>query len=125
MAREPRLPGPDHPIAIEPSSDHVVVRVGGVVIAESEKALVLREAAYPPVYYLPASAADWSALRGSATNTYCPYKGEASHYDVVTEAGTVLDAAWSYPEPYPSAAAIAGRLAFYPDRTQISVAAPG
>ncbi|MGL6235511.1 MAG: DUF427 domain-containing protein [Segniliparus sp.] len=123
MPFEPRTPGPDHPIVVEPTHDHVVVRIGGVVVAESSRPVVLYESTYPAVYYLPADDVDWTALRSSETSTYCPYKGEAAYYDAVTGGGVVADAAWSYPEPYPAVAAIAGRLAFYQDRTQILVAA--
>ena len=47
--REPRIPGPDHPITIEPTTARVVARVGGTVVADSTRALTLREASYPPV----------------------------------------------------------------------------
>ena len=123
MALEPRTPGPEHPISVEPSRDRVVVRVGEAVVAESSRAVVLRESTYPAVYYLPAEDVDWTTLRSSATSTYCPYKGEAAYYDAVTDEGVTADAAWSYPEPYPAVGEIAGRLAFYPDRTRISVEA--
>ena len=56
----------------------------------------------------------------SDTQTYCPFKGDASYYDVVTGAGdTVEDAIWTYEEPYPAVAPIAGHVAFYPDKADI------
>jgi uncharacterized protein (DUF427 family) len=123
--------GPDHPITVEPTSDRVVVRAGDRVVADSRAALVLREASYPPVYYLPPEDVDHAALRPSPKSTYCPYKGDAGHYSVLagadgavdseSGAGAIADAAWTYPHPYPDVAPIAGHLAFYPDRVQISV----
>lgn len=121
ISRVVKRVGPDHPIDVEPAGDRVVVRAGRHVVADSERALVLREAGCPPVYYLPSSDVRPGALRPSPTRTHCPYKGEASYYSVVTDDGVIADAAWRYSEPYPDVAAIAGHLAFYPERVVISV----
>jgi uncharacterized protein (DUF427 family) len=62
-------------------------------------------------------------LKPSDTETYCPFKGDASYYHVVTEGGeTVDDAIWTYEKPYPAVAAIAGHVAFYPDKADVTVA---
>ena len=88
----PRLtPGPDHPITVERWPGHVVVRSGSVVIAETDRALELREASYPPVFYVPLDDVDQRHLRRSEHHTWCPYKGEASYYDIVDGDGTDLD----------------------------------
>jgi uncharacterized protein (DUF427 family) len=117
----PRLvPDARHPITIEPSSEHVVVRAGSTVVAETDRALELREASYRPVLYIPLADVDRSVLRDSTRQTFCPYKGDASYYDVVTADGTTLEAAvWHYPEPFEAMAQIAGHVAFYADRVQI------
>jgi uncharacterized protein (DUF427 family) len=120
MAREPKTPGPDHPITIERSTDHVVVRAGAAVIADSSAALVLRESTYPPVYYVPLSDVDPAVLVDSETQTYCPYKGDASYYSVKGPDGEVADAIWTYLKPYPAVAEIGGHVAFYPDRVGIT-----
>jgi uncharacterized protein (DUF427 family) len=61
-------------------------------------------------------------LRRTDTKTYCPFKGEASYYSVSTGNGdTVDDAIWTYEEPHPAVAAIAGHVAFYPDKAEITV----
>src|SRR5262249_7791112 len=111
-----RVPGPDHPIAIERSPRPVAVSVAGVEIARSADAVILREASYPPVLYLPRRDADMSKLARSARTTYCPYKGECSYYSIPAGGATSVDAVWTYEEPYPAVAQIAGYLAFYPDR---------
>lgn len=121
MAHTPRVPGPDHPISVEPEPGHVVVRVGDRIVADSTTALTLREAGYPPVRYVPLADVDAAVLRRTDTATYCPYKGEAGYYSVVTGDGVVTDAAWTYEAPYDAVAPIAGHLAFYPDRVSISV----
>jgi uncharacterized protein (DUF427 family) len=118
--RTPRLPGPDHPITIEPSSERFVVKAGDTVIADTSQALLLREANYPPIPYLPLSAIDPELLQSSDTTTYCPYKGEASYYSIRTGDGVIEDALWFYDEPYEAVGEIAGHAAFYTDKVQVS-----
>jgi uncharacterized protein (DUF427 family) len=116
--REPMIPGPDHPITIEPSVQRFIVRSEGRVVADSTATLTLQEADYPPVQYFPIADVDEALLEGSSTSTYCPFKGDASYYDLV--GSKVADAVWTYRDPYPAVAQIAGHLAFYPDRVTIS-----
>ncbi len=120
----PRLiPGPDHPITLNAFGPHVIVRAGPVVVAETDRALELHEAAYPPVLYIPLDDVDRSLLKESDEHTYCPYKGEASYFDVDTGTGAGLPASiWFYDDPYPHVEAIAGHVAFYADRFTIESA---
>jgi uncharacterized protein (DUF427 family) len=114
-------PGPSHPITIEPHASHVTVHAGAVLIAETDRAVELREASYPPVLYIPIDDLNQEALGPNGKHTYCPYKGEASYYDIVTgDAEPLQGAVWYYPEPYPAVNAIAGRAAFYADRVTIT-----
>jgi uncharacterized protein (DUF427 family) len=120
MSREMKTPGPDHPITVTSSGDHVVVRSGDATIADSRSTLVLREASYPPVRYIPIADVDRSRLASSELTTYCPYKGEASYYSIPdVERGA--DAVWFYDDPYAAVAEIKGHVAFYPDRVELSV----
>jgi len=112
MDKPVKVPGPDHPITITPTNGRVVVRAGGHVIADTRDALTLREANYPAVQYLPRADADMAQFARAAHTTYCPYKGEASHYSLPY----AKNAVWSYETPYPAMAAIRGHLAFYPER---------
>lgn len=121
MSRVVKRVGPEHPITVEAAGKRVAVHLGDEVVADTDDALVLREAGCEPVYYLPLSSVNSALLQQSSTSTYCPYKGEASYYSLVTAAGVVADAAWWYPEPYPDVAAIAGHVAFYPNRVTISL----
>jgi uncharacterized protein (DUF427 family) len=99
------------------------VRVNGEVVADTDAALTLREATLPPVQYIPIADVNQEMLRRTDTATYCPFKGDASYYSVVTSAGdTVDDVIWTYEEPYPAVADIGGHVAFYPDRAEITVA---
>jgi uncharacterized protein (DUF427 family) len=83
MADKPiKIPGPDHPISIEPNQSRVVVKVGGKIIVDTRDALTLREASYPPVQYIPRRDVDMAALTRGEHTTYCPYKGDASYYSI-------------------------------------------
>ncbi|CAO5227690.1 DUF427 domain-containing protein [Frankia sp. AgKG'84/4] len=126
MSRQVLEPGVDHPITVEPTRGRVVVRIAGHVVADSQDALTLREANYPPAYYLPVTDVDSGVLRPSTTSTYCPYKGDASYHSVETPDGTRLDdVIWFYEQPYPAVADIAGYVAFYANRAEITVADAG
>ncbi len=117
-----RIPTAEHPITIEPERRRVVVRSGDTVIAESQDALVLQEASYPPVHYLPPEDVDWSILEDSETTTFCPFKGDASYATLRLASGTeVSDVLWKYDDPYPAVEAIRGHVAFYGDKVEIAV----
>jgi uncharacterized protein (DUF427 family) len=113
------IPGPDHPITVEPAAARVTVRAGGAVVADTTSALRLREASYPPVYYVPIADVDQSLLKPTDSTTYCPYKGDAAYYSIVTSEGEIKDAIWFYDKPYPAVAQIAEHVAFYADRVEI------
>jgi uncharacterized protein (DUF427 family) len=114
--RTVKTPGPDHPITIEAMASRVVVTAGGHVIADTSRALALREAQYPMVVYVPREDADMTLLERSAHTTYCPYKGECAYYSIPLGGDRAVNAVWTYEQPYPAVAAIEGHLAFYPDR---------
>lgn len=111
-----KVPGPDHPITIEPNPKRVVIRFGGRTIADSTQALTLREAHYAPVQYVPRADVDLSALSRSQHSTYCPYKGDASYYSIVADGREAQNAVWTYETPFPAMSAIREYLAFYPNR---------
>jgi uncharacterized protein (DUF427 family) len=116
------VPGPDHPITITPADTTVEVRFGGRLIVKSDHALLLREASYPPVYYLPLDDVDPEVLEQSTHQTYCPFKGDASYYSLRDRDSLAADAAWTYVTPYDAVSAIANHVAFYPDQVDISAA---
>ncbi|WP_101951328.1 DUF427 domain-containing protein [Mycobacterium sp. 3519A] len=124
MSDRPGLqPTASHPITVEPTGKHVTVRVNGELVAETDEALTLQESTYPAVQYIPLRDVVAERLKPSDTETYCPYKGDASYYHVVTEAGdTIEDAIWTYREPYPAVGQIASHVAFYPNKADIAVA---
>jgi uncharacterized protein (DUF427 family) len=107
---------PDHPITISPAGRRVRVTFAGRIVADSNEALVLMEASYASVFYLPREHVDFTVLERTDHKTRCPYKGEASYYSIQIGDRTAQNAVWSYEQPLEAVAAIAGHLAFYPDR---------
>jgi uncharacterized protein (DUF427 family) len=116
MTRNMKLPGPEHPISVELSRSQVVVTVAATEIANSRNALVLREANYPQVLYIPRKDADMSLLSRTPHTTYCPYKGDCSYFSIPLGGTKSINAVWTYERPYAAVAEIQGHLAFYPDR---------
>jgi uncharacterized protein (DUF427 family) len=117
MTEKPiKIPGPDHPIAIEANLSRVVVKVGGKIVADTSNALTLREASYPPVQYIPRQDVDMAALTRSEHTTYCPYKGDASYYSIPVGGDRSHNAVWTYESPFEAMAQIKDYVAFYPDR---------
>jgi len=80
IARTIKVPSPDHPVTIERNAQHVVVKIAGLVVADTHKALTLKEASYPPVQYIPQRDVDMALLKRTEHSTYCPYKGECAYY---------------------------------------------
>jgi uncharacterized protein (DUF427 family) len=120
-AVQPKIPGPDHPITISPAPTRVRVRLGGDVIAETSEALDLKESTYPVVHYIPRSAVQMERLVKTDHSTHCPYKGDASYFSIVGKDGTRIEnAVWSYETPFSAVKQIAGYLAFYPNKVEIS-----
>ena len=111
-----KLPGPDHPITIAPNNNRVRVSFAGHVIADTTRALTLREASYKPVQYIPRADVNMSLLVRTDHRTHCPYKGDASYFTIKAAGRNVENAAWSYERPFPAMAEISEHLAFYPDR---------
>ena len=111
------LPGPGHPITVEPAAVRVVVRVGPVVVADTRSALTLRESDYPAVHYVPRQDVDMSLLERSAQESYCPFKGDASYFSIPVAGEGGVDAVWSYESPYEAVTGIKDHLAFYTNRT--------
>jgi uncharacterized protein (DUF427 family) len=111
-----KLPGPDHPITIEPNSVRVIVSVAGRIIADTRSALTLNEAGYAAVQYIPQKDVDMTLLKRTEHHTYCPYKGDCSYYSIPLGGERSVDAVWTYEAPYAAVAAIKDHVAFYADR---------
>lgn len=111
-----KVPGADHPITIEPNLKRVVVRFGGRTIADSKRALSLKEASYPAVQYVPRADVDMSVLQRTEHRSHCPYKGDASYYSISAGGQDAPNAVWTYEAAFDAVKQIEGHLAFYPTR---------
>jgi uncharacterized protein (DUF427 family) len=107
---------PDHPITIAAAPHRVRVTFAGRVVADTRRALSLVEASYAPVLYILREDVDLTLLARTDHKTRCPYKGEASHYSIRAGDRNARNAVWTYEQPFEAVAAIAGYMAFYPDR---------
>ena len=111
-----KTPDAKHPITISAEPGRVTVVVAGQIVAETGAALRLVEANYPPVLYIPRADIRSPFFAPSARSSHCPYKGDARYFDLVVGDVRRPDAVWSYETPFPAVAAIAGHVAFYPDK---------
>jgi uncharacterized protein (DUF427 family) len=108
---------PGHKISTHPADAHVVIEHDGQVIAESDNAIALEETGIPTRYYVPREDVSVE-LRPSATQTHCPWKGDATYHSIEG----VDDAFWIYVEPSEEdAKPIKGLLAPWPGRVDVLV----
>jgi uncharacterized protein (DUF427 family) len=99
------------------SSRHVVVRIDGEVVADSESPVLLFETGLPTRFYLPMTDVRMDLLEPTGTATSCPYKGTARYWSV----GAHRDIAWSYPFPVRESSPIAGLVCFYNEKVDVAV----
>jgi uncharacterized protein (DUF427 family) len=109
--RSVKIPGPDHPIAIEATAGRVIVTVAGETIADSRNALTLIEANYSP-----GGDVDMTKLAATDHSTYCPYKGDCSYFSIIAGGERSVNAVWTYESPFPAVQQIENYLAFYTER---------
>ena len=123
MSRTVKTPGPDHPIDIRRAGRAILAVCAGRIVARSDDALIMSEARHPDVIYFPRGDVDMLALDGSATSSWCPYKGEASYFslraDDTRDGVAIADIAWSYESPLTAMSEIAGHLAFYTNKVTV------
>jgi uncharacterized protein (DUF427 family) len=116
MSQDMKIPGSDHPITITPNPQRVRVTFNGRVVADTRRALTLREASYPPVHYIPREDIEMAVLERTTHATHCPYKGDASYFSLKVDGRVSENAIWSYEAPYAAVGDIKEHLAFYPSR---------
>ncbi len=103
-------------IHIRTAASTWTIRAGGALVGQSDRALELTEGSAPSVVYFPRDDVKMAMLQRTDRATTCPHKGVASYYSIITPTGTIDNAVWSYETPKAQMGAIAGHLAFYPDR---------
>jgi uncharacterized protein (DUF427 family) len=113
-----------HQITITPVGRHVEVSLAGQQLAASDRAVLLAETGLPARYYLPREDVRTDLLRPTGTHTTCPFKGQASYWSAEVGGEVYEDLVWSYEDPIPAAAGIAGLLCFYSERVDLTVGEP-
>jgi uncharacterized protein (DUF427 family) len=108
---------PYHRIDIRRTSRHLVVEKDRSVVADTHAPLVLYESGFAPRWYVPRGDVAAEALHPVEGQTFCPYKGLASYYDV----SDARNAAWSYRAPFEEAARIAELVSFYPEKLTVTI----
>ena len=104
-----------HRIDIRQTSRHLVVRNGDQVIADSTRPLALYESGFAPRWYVPHDDIDQSALTPAEGQTFCPYKGLCSYYDI----DGAPRAAWSYEDAWHGVRRISGLVSFEPGHIDV------
>jgi uncharacterized protein (DUF427 family) len=106
---------PYHRIDIRHTSRHLVVRDGDRIIADTTRPIALYESGFAPRWYVPREDIDEGALTPADGQTFCPYKGLASYYDI----GDGKGAAWSYPQAWTEVARVSDLVSFEPDKVDV------
>jgi uncharacterized protein (DUF427 family) len=112
-------PGPDHPITVEPAKRRWRAFFRGHVIADTNDALIVQEAGYPPVVYFPRDDVAMEYMSRTAHSTHCPYKGDAAYYTILMDGEFAENAVWTYESPFPAMETIGRRLAFYTTMVEV------
>jgi len=102
------------PPRLEPTNQHVVVVLGGIVIIDTHSAFRVLETSHPPGYYLPIADIATGVLRPTAGSSFCEFKGDASYYDLVAGRATAQQAAWGYSSPTSGFVELAPCISLYP-----------
>jgi len=116
---------PDHIVRIVPTGDHVRVRLGDQLLADSHRALRVEESRHDTVWYLPLADVAIEHLTATDHTTYCPFKGHARYWTVSAGSAVLPNAVWGYPEPYSECRELADHVAFYTDRVTLEVTGAG
>ena len=117
-------PGHPHGITIEQNPNRVKVSFNGTVIADTTRALILKEGLLPPANYIPRSDVQMSYLRRTDHSTNCPFKGNASYFSVHVNDQAADNAVWTYETPIDAVAQIKDCLSFYVEKLDVSEKAP-
>jgi uncharacterized protein (DUF427 family) len=100
-----------HRIDIRQASRRLVVSHREGIIADTKRPLVLYESGFAPRWYVPRADVDESILTPVERETFCPYKGLCSYYDI----GDARQAAWSYRQAFAEVSRISDLVSFEPD----------
>ena len=104
------------PPSAQVTARRVEVRLGGRVVAATERAVRVCETSHPPVFYVPRDDVAPGVLERAAGSSWCEFKGTATYWDAVVDGVRHEAVAWSYEQPSPGYEVLRGAVAFYPSR---------
>ena len=113
---------PGHRVDISAPEHVLTLRRSSTIVARTRSAILLEESGYPARYYIPATDFGNVRLEPSKTSSYCPFKGEASYWNVMMGDETLQDALWGYQTPYDECLALAGYRGFYAEQFSVETA---
>ena len=101
------------PAIAEPTTAHILITHGGMIVADTRAAVRTLETSHPPSYYIPPADIAPGRLRRASGSSFCKWKGEAIYWDVMVGDLVLPRVGWSYPNPTPTFAALRDHVAFY------------
>ncbi|XVQ07447.1 DUF427 domain-containing protein [Spirillospora sp. CA-255316] len=110
---------PDYRVELLARTNVMTAWLGETRLAQSDACLIVDEQDHGLVVYFPRDAVDLSLLEPTDHHTVCPFKGQASYWRAAGGEGTGI--AWSYPEPFPEVARLAGYIAFDQDQVRVTI----
>ena len=101
------------PAISELTTAHIRIELGGIVVADTRRAVRTLETSHPPSYYIPREDIAPGVLVPADGTSFCEWKGHARYFDVIGGGERRARAAWSYPDPTPPFAILRDHVAFY------------
>ncbi len=111
---------PEFSVSAEIPGRNVQIEFNGVVVANSERAVLFKESRLPPVYYFPREDVRMDLMQRARYRTHCPFKGNASYWTLKVGDREAENSVWSYENPIEEAASIKGYLAFWLEKLGVT-----
>lgn len=109
---------PDYRVDLAASAERVRVRFNGKVVADSQRALIVRETTHDPVVYFPREDVRFDAMERTDHQTFCPFKGEAAYWSLRVADRVETNAVWTYEDPFDEVVGLKDYVSFHPDRVE-------
>jgi uncharacterized protein (DUF427 family) len=117
-------PNPYHRVDCRPTRRRLRVEVAGTTLVDTDDTTIVFETGHGPVLYVDPAHVRTDLLTATATTSYCNYKGWATWWAATIDGTVVVDVAWSYDDPLPESAPIAGHLSFDAGKATVTAALP-
>jgi uncharacterized protein (DUF427 family) len=110
---------PDYRVDLLARTNVMAAWLGEACLARSNACLIVDEQDHGLAVYFPREAVDFSSLEPTDLRTVCPFKGQAVYWRAAGTGGSGI--AWSYLEPFPQLARLAGYVAFDQDEVRVTM----